>query len=105
MSPEENKAIARNYMEQVWTHQNLNVIDEVIAADYNQHIAGVPPGRDGVKLFFKGIRIAFPGLDMTVEDMVAEGDRVVWRFTQVGTHQGAFRGIPPTRKQIRLTGI
>lgn len=54
---------------------------------------------------FASLRAAFPGLHYTVEDMVAEGDKVVVRFTSRGTHHGAFRGIPPTGKAIAYTGI
>lgn len=105
MNPEENKAIARNYLEQVWNHQNLDVIDQVISPNYIQHIAGVSPGREGVKDFFRAIWLAFPDIRIIVDDMIAEGDKVAWRFTNAGTHDGPFRGIPRTGKQVRLTGF
>ena len=81
------------------------MIDELVAQDYIQHTKGVPPGRVGVQQFFTTLRAAFPDIHNTIEDMLAEGDRVVWRSTIRGTHTGPFRGIPPTGKQVTITAI
>ncbi len=62
-------------------------------------------GREGIEQFYGALRAAFPDLRITIEDQVAEGDRVVTRWTARGTHTGAFQGIPPTGKQGRMTGI
>ncbi len=101
MSTEQNKAIVRHYLEQVWNHKNMAVIDEAIAPDLDQHVRNVAPGRDGVKMFFKMIYGAFPDAHFTLEDIVAEGDTVAWRFTVRGTHTGPFRGLPPTGSRLR----
>lgn len=105
MSPEENKAIAREYLLDVWNRGNLDAIDRVISADYIQHIAGVSPGRDGVRQFFHVIRAAFPDIRIDLHQMIAESDMVSWHFTNVGTQTGPFRGIPPTGKQVRVNGF
>jgi steroid delta-isomerase-like uncharacterized protein len=105
MSIEENKAIVRRYLEEAWNQRNLAVIDELVAPNLIQHIRNVPPGRQGVHQFFGMLFNAFPDVHLTVEDMLAEGDTVVWRFTVRGTHQGSFRGIAPSGKRVVLTGI
>src|SRR4051812_332416 len=83
----------------------MSVIDEVIAPDLIQHIRNVPPGPGGIRQFFSAVHAAFPDAYFTTEDMVAEGDKVAWRFTIRGTHSGPFRGIPPTGKPIVMTGM
>src|SRR5437899_2949128 len=103
MSPEENKAIILRYLDETWNKHNLAVIDEVIAEDVMQHVKGVPPGRAGIHGFFAMIHGAFPDAQFTVDDIIAEGDKVVWRFTVQGTHTGPFRGMPPTGKSFVQT--
>ena len=105
MSTAENTAIVRRYVEAVWNESNRTLINEVIAPEFIQHTAGVPPGRDGVRLFFRMIDAAFPDARMTIEDMIAEGDRVVWRFSLRATHTGSFQGIPATGRSVTITGM
>jgi steroid delta-isomerase-like uncharacterized protein len=107
MSTEENKVLALRLVEEVINQGRMTTIDELIAADAVDHSLppGLPPGREGVKLFLGMIRAAFPDIHETIEDMLAEGDRVVTRSTWRGTHQGAFLGIAPTGKQVSVTGI
>jgi steroid delta-isomerase-like uncharacterized protein len=105
MTPEQHKALVRRYIETVWNQGDPSVIDELVAQDYIQHAKGVPPGRAGVQQFFTALRAAFPDIHNTIEDMLAEGDKVVWRSTIRGTHTGPFRGIPPTGKQVTITAI
>ncbi|SRR6266540_7061297 len=105
MSIEQNKALVRRYIEDVWDKRNMAAIDELIAADYIQHTRGVPPGREGVKQFFGMVRAAFPDVTQTAEDMIAEGDKVVWRWTIRGTHTVPFQQLPPTGKQVTITGV
>jgi len=105
---EENKAIiARRFFEQVWNEKNLSAIDELLAANYQDHSLppGVPSGVEGVKQMTAIYQKAFPDTRITVEDQFAEGDRVVTRWTARGTHTGEMMGIPPTDKQVAVTGI
>jgi predicted ester cyclase len=81
------------------------VVDEFIAPDVIQHVRNVPPGREGIKQFFRMIYGSFPDAHLSVEDIVADGDKVAWRFTVRATHTGPFRGIPPTGRPVTLTGI
>lgn len=103
---ERNKALMRRGIEEVWNQGDFDVADELIASDYVGH---QPPdeyhGPDGVKDFFGMLRRAFPDIHFTIEDQVAEGDRVVTRWTARATHQGEFQGIPPTGKSGTVTGI
>jgi steroid delta-isomerase-like uncharacterized protein len=107
MSTEENKVLALRFVEEVINQGKMATIDELIAADAVDHSLppGIPPAREGVKLFLGMIRAAFPDIHETVEDTLAEGDRVVTRSTWRGTHQGAFLGIAPTGKQVSVTAI
>ncbi len=107
MSTEENKTFALRFIEVVINQGKLTALDELITADAVDHSLppGMPPGREGVKLFLGMLRAAFPNIHETVEDIIAEGDTVVTRTTWRGTHQGAFLGIAPTGKQVSVTGI
>ena len=104
MSVEENKAVMRRFYEEI-SKGNLAVVDELVAADLIEHSPFVPgqaPGRQGALALFTMIRAAFPDLRFTVEDMVAEGDKVVARGTMSGTHKGEFMGIAPSGKQMTV---
>jgi steroid delta-isomerase-like uncharacterized protein len=105
MLPEQNKAVVRRYLDEVWNKGNLTVIDELIAPDYLQHTRNVPPGREGVKQFFRLMRTAFSNVAYQVDDMVAEEDKVVWRWTITGIHSGTFQDITATGKPFIITGI
>ena len=107
MSVEENKAIERRFFEEVVNKGNLAVIDELVAANFVDHSAppGVAPDREGYKQFFTMAHSAFPDFHSTLEDMIAEGDMVVQRFTARGTHKGEWMGIAPTGKQFTMPGI
>ncbi len=105
---EQNKMLVRRAIEEVWNLGNFAVVDELAASDIVVH-ASTPAdeihGREGVKQFYATLRAAFPDLHFMIEDQIAEGDRVVTRWTARGTHIGVFQGLPPTGKQVRLTGI
>jgi steroid delta-isomerase-like uncharacterized protein len=104
---EENKAVARRIVEEVWNKKNLDAIDELIAADYVDHTLppGVPAGREGARAFIGTYLNAFPDVKLTIEDMITEGDKVVTRWTATGTHTGELMGIPATGKRITVTGL
>ena len=108
MSIEENKAIVSRATEEIFNKDNLAVVDELYATNFVSHgsdIPGVTPDREGYKQFVTMSRTALPDFHTTIEDMIAEGDKVVQRFTARGTHKGEFMGIPPTGKQVTITGI
>ena len=107
MSAEENKAIYRRYVEEVSNEGNLDLVDEIFA----RYVSHQPDGHteergpEDVKRFIGEFHQAFPDFHCTIEDQIAEGDKVATRWTIRGTHQGEFRGIAPTGKQITVTGI
>lgn len=103
MSVKENKAIFRRIVEEGFNKGNLAIVDELVAANHVNHADNVH-GPEEYKQFITMYRTAFPDLHMTVEDQIAEGDKVVNRWTSRGTHQGDLMGIPPTGKQVTLTG-
>ena len=107
MSTEDNKALMRRFYEEVFNKGNLDAIDELGSPDMVDHnpSPGTEPGPEGVKKEFAMMRSAFPDLNVNVEDMVAEGDKVVSRVTMRGTHKGDFMGIPASGKQITVTGM
>lgn len=103
MSAEENKAIVRRVFEEVFNKRNLAVADELLTPDSLNHDDphGVGPvGPESLKQVVQMLSAAFPDLHMTIEDVIAEGDKVFIRTTSSGTHQGAFMGIPPTGKRF-----
>ena len=106
---EENKDLARRFMDEVYNKGNLEFIDEVVASNYVVHDPnspeGVSGGVEGAKQFVGMYRSAFPDIQMTVEDLIAEGDKVVTRWKARGTHQGELMGIPPSGNQVAVTGI
>ena len=105
MSAENNKTIVRRLFEEVMKG-NLAIADELIAADYAQHsVFGIPDGREGFKQFFMAFAAAVPDAHFVIEDVIAEGDKVVTRFTVTGTQTGALQGIPPTGKKFAMKGI
>jgi steroid delta-isomerase-like uncharacterized protein len=105
MSIEQNKASLRRMLEEVLNHGNISLIDELVAPDFVEHEElppGIPPGREAVKQLFTMLRGGFPDLKATIDDVIAEGDKVVARSTWSGTHKGEFMGIPPTGKRISI---
>jgi steroid delta-isomerase-like uncharacterized protein len=106
MPAEDNKATARRWYEEVFNAGNLDLIHELFAPNFVDHDPVNPlPGLQGVREVVGMYRGAFPDLHITVEDWVAEGDKVVTRFRAQGTHKGPLMGIPPTQKQVTVTGI
>ena len=107
MSTEENKACVRRLYEEVFNQKKLAAIDDYFAPTVIDHSLppGAPGGIEGVRQTIGMFVSAFPDLHLTVEDLIAEGDRVVARWTLRGTHQGASLGMPPTGKQFTMPGI
>ena len=104
---EENKASVRRFFEEGFVQGNVAALDSIIAADVVDHnpLPGQGTGRQGFKDLITTIRGAFPDFHITIEDQVSEGDKVVTRITNTGTHKGEFLGIPATNKQVSLSMI
>ena len=105
---EENKAVVRRFIEEVWNSGNLDVIDELIAENHVDHDpaqAGGPGGRQGVRAFVEMYRSAYPDTRIELGELIAEGDFVAGPWTATGTHQGELMGIAPTGRSIKITGM
>src|SRR5271156_3651729 len=103
----DNKALLRRYVEEVLNKKNLALTDELVAPAFVDHDTSMPDaqGPAGDKRLAAMVHASFPDLYFTIEDMVAEEDRVAYRYSVRGTHQGDFMGIAPTGKQFAVTGI
>jgi len=107
MSTEENKAIVRRLFEELWNQGKLDVAGEIFANDYIFHgpVAGEVRGPEGFKQFVSMYLTSYPDLQFAIEDQIAEGDKVVTRWTATGTHKGELMGISPTSVRMTVTGI
>jgi steroid delta-isomerase-like uncharacterized protein len=102
MSTGKNKAAIRRIIEE-GNKGNMAAVDEIIADNYVYHSnMGEYKGREGLKRAFTMLYAAFPDMQATIEDMIAEGDKVAWRSTLRGTHGGEFMNIAPTGKKISI---
>ena len=107
MSTEENKAKVRRLIEEFINKGNLAVADEIFVTNFVDHspAAGTTPDRQDIKQYITMLHSAFPDFHCAVEDLIAEGNRVVVRLTCRGTHRGELMGISPTDRQVNVTGI
>ena len=108
MSVEANKALCRRYFDDLWTGGDEQFIDRHVAEDYVFHDPGTPGGvhgTSGLHRYYGRYRTGFPDMRFTVDDQVAEDDKVVTRWSVVATHSGPFLGLPPTGKTVHVTGI
>ncbi len=106
MSVEVNKAQTRQIIDQGWNKGNMDALNDLISPDFVNHTASNSnETRDGFKQRVQTVRTAFPDWELTAEEMLGEGDKVVTRWRGRGTHRGPFRGIPATGKKIEVTGI
>jgi steroid delta-isomerase-like uncharacterized protein len=107
MSTEENEAIVRRIIGEFLNEGNLALADELSTEDFVNHSpgSGITPDREGLKRYVSNLRTAFPDMVTTIDDMIAEGDKVVVRVTSSGTHMGDLAGIPPTGRQVRVPAI
>jgi steroid delta-isomerase-like uncharacterized protein len=103
VSAEDNKAIFRRIVEEGFNKGNMSVLDELVAANHVNHTDNVH-GPEEYKRFITMYRAAFPDLHMAIDLQIAEEDKVVNRWTTRGTHRGNLMGIPPTGKQVTVTG-
>ncbi len=112
-STEANKALARRVTDEVWNQGNMAAVDDLFtsaAVTHGRTAADDIRGTDGFKQYVTPLRTAFPDLHLTIEDQIAEGDKVANRFTMHGTqkgelHLGPSSTVPPTGKEVTITGI
>lgn len=105
MSTEDNKALVRRWFEELFNEAKLDVADEIVTPDHVSHDTSTPehlPGPEGERQLVNLVRGAFPDGRISIEDLVAEGDRVAVRWTFRGTHRGVFMGIAPTGKEVEM---
>jgi steroid delta-isomerase-like uncharacterized protein len=111
MTPQEMKDIARRGAAECWHWRNMDALDDILSPDYQVYVGGklMYSGRDAMKTQVQQAQAAFPDVNVSVEDLIAEGDRVVARFTFRGTHTGTYHmdmgDMPPTGRKVEVTGI
>jgi steroid delta-isomerase-like uncharacterized protein len=101
-----NKELLRRFYKEVYVDWNMALVDAVVSPRFVSH--DWPEGASGPQAFrdyYSTIRSAVPDARYVIDDLIAEGDRVVVRWRLLGTHQGAFRGIAPTGRAITLKGV
>jgi steroid delta-isomerase-like uncharacterized protein len=105
---EQNKTAVRRLFDELWNKGNLKVADELIAPNYMDHDPSSPDfgkGPESEKKRVTHYRTAFQDLRLSIEDILAEGETVVARWTCRGVHKGELNGIAPTGKQFAITGV
>jgi steroid delta-isomerase-like uncharacterized protein len=104
---EARKAILRRYLDEVWNRGNLAIIDELIAPDCEFDGPDITGGRgpEAARRFAVLYRTAFPDTKLVCEELLADGDKVVCRWTVTGSQTGDLPGLPATGKAVRVTGI
>lgn len=105
MSAAENKALARRFFEEVWNNRRESAIDEFIAEGAAGNDPDFGAGREGFREQWRKWQAAFPDLHFTIEDVIAEDDKVLTRWTLTGTHLGEFMGVPATGRAVRVSGM
>lgn len=105
---DENKEIARRFIDEVFNEQNYGLLDELCAEDCVYHGApgeGDMRGIEEIRGYYEMLHAAFPDLEATREGWLSEGDMLASRYTYRGTHDGEFMGIEPTGKRVTITGM
>ena len=104
---EQNKALIHRLNGELWNDRNIAALDQIFAAGFVDRTAfpGSTPGREGLRQLVTMFGAAFSNSSSTIDDLVAEGDQVAWRWTFRGTHSRPFMGIPATGTTITFTGI
>jgi steroid delta-isomerase-like uncharacterized protein len=109
MSTEENKALARRELQEIFAaNGSLDAAEDIYAPNYVSHQPAGDEnlrGPEAIKQFAAGMRQAFPDLEIIIEEQIAEGDKVLTRFRTRGTHRGELWGIPPTGKVVEITNM
>ena len=107
MSESGNSVVVQRFLEEVINQGRLEQADEIVAEDFVEldPLPGQRQGREGLKEVVGMLRTAFPDMHWVVDEMIAEGEKVVTRFTWTGTQQGTFMGIPATGKNVVVKGV
>jgi steroid delta-isomerase-like uncharacterized protein len=104
---QDNSTIVRRFVEEVINQGKMDSAREFVWEDVVEQVPlpGQGPGLEGLKDILTAMRTAFPDIDFSVEEQISDGDKVVSRFEWTGTHRGAFLGVPPTGRHVRVWGI
>lgn len=107
MTPEQNKLFIRQFIEETINRRNLDALNELVAENFVEQVPfpGQGSGRDGLRYAIGIFLSAFPDIQWMVDEQIAEGEKVVSRFTWTGTHHGEFLGIPPKGKRVKVRGV
>ena len=106
VSQQQNKTLARRWFDDLFSRGDLDAANEILSADFIDHLPREEErGLEELKHYVTMYRSAFPDTQDTVEEVVAEGDKMVVRWTSRGTHQGEFIGVAPTGRQVTFTGM
>ena len=101
---EKNKTLARRFYDEILNSRKMDVAGEILSPEYIDHSAAAP-GLENFKAYLAKITSVFPDIKVTIEDLLADDDKVAVRLTVRGTQLGSFRGFPPTSKQATWTGM
>jgi len=106
MTTNDNKAIVRRFIDEVFQRGSFDSVDELVTEDFTPHTWGpTPPGRDGLKRAIERVSAGLSDPSMTIEDVMAEGERVAVRLTSSATQSGPFMGLPPSGKRYEIEEI
>lgn len=109
MPVSENKTIVCRFLEESWNNADLAVIDEVLSEDYLGHDPSVPGGeirgREALKDVMRQVHAGMPGVKITIDDVLGDGDRTAVRFTVRWTHRGDLFGIPASDRAVRVESL
>ena len=107
MSESENVSVIARFLEEVINQGRLEQADELVAVDFVEldPLPGQRQGREGLKEVIGMLHAAFPDIHWVVEETVASGDKVVTRFTWIGTHRGTFLGVPASGRTVSVKGV
>ena len=101
---EKHKSLLRLLYAEALQRGKLELIDEIFAPDFIDHSSEEQaPGRAGVRDYFLAVRQGFPDIQIVIEDMIAEGERIAVRTTWRGTHLGMYEGVSPSGKKVSRT--
>lgn len=104
--PEQNKTLARRWFEDLFNRGDLDAAEEILSAEFVDHLPREEErGLEELKQYVTMYRAAFPDIRDTIEELVAEGEKVVVRWTSRGSHQGEFMGVAPTGRHVRFSGM